>query len=81
MQAQAENILRLNLGNAADDTSSNLGNAFKYKNKLIADYEEHRLAIENFLHNYYKKRYYQTLWRFWEHLLLITGYFRTFMLS
>lgn len=58
VQAQAENILKLNLGQTNADSDSNddnLGNSFKYKNKLIADYGEYRPAIENFLRNYYQK--------------------------
>ncbi|WP_250310980.1 phage tail protein [Rickettsia endosymbiont of Oedothorax gibbosus] len=46
VQAQAENILRVKLDNAGD--------SFKYKNRHIANYDEHRPEIESFLQKYYK---------------------------
>lgn len=46
VQAQAETILRLKL--------DNVGNSFKYKNRLVANYDEYRGEIENFLQKYYQ---------------------------
>ncbi|MFP3035061.1 MAG: hypothetical protein ACEY3C_06090, partial [Candidatus Tisiphia sp.] len=46
VQAQAETILRLKLDNVSD--------CFKYKNRLVANYDEHRAEIENFLQKYYQ---------------------------
>ncbi|MCC8372029.1 MAG: hypothetical protein LN568_04755 [Rickettsia endosymbiont of Pseudomimeciton antennatum] len=46
VQAQAETILRLKLDNVAG--------SFKYKNKLVANYDEHRAEIERFLQKYYQ---------------------------
>ncbi|WP_341755772.1 hypothetical protein [Candidatus Tisiphia endosymbiont of Ptychoptera albimana] len=46
VQAQAETILRLKL--------DNVGDCFKYKNRLVANYDEHRAEIENFLQKYYQ---------------------------
>ncbi|WP_375318945.1 hypothetical protein [Candidatus Tisiphia endosymbiont of Oplodontha viridula] len=46
VQAQAETILRLKL--------DNVGNSFKYKNRLVANYDEYKAEIENFLQKYYQ---------------------------
>ncbi|HJD56508.1 MAG TPA: hypothetical protein LFW12_00070 [Rickettsia endosymbiont of Sericostoma sp. HW-2014] len=46
VQAQAETILKLKLDNVAG--------SFKYKNKLVANYDEHRTEIERFLQKYYQ---------------------------
>jgi hypothetical protein len=81
VQAQAETILRLRLGNdnlGSKDNSNNNNsafvNSFRYKNKTIADYGEYHEAIESFLKNYY--RHYQP--KIMEILGISFAYYRIF---